>query len=113
MSVFPCRWLGVGLACIFGLFMGVIRRRAGGMFAPWIAHTFTDVVIAGIVLLLAHPERHNQAMQRTASRAAFRLLCVCHPPAGCAARFTGLHFPMSTRTRGLSRLRSVCKLPGL
>jgi hypothetical protein len=60
---FPRGWLGVGLACIFGLFMGVIRRRAGGMFAPWIAHVFTDVVIAGIVLLLARPGRLNQPMQ--------------------------------------------------
>jgi uncharacterized protein len=57
MRGFPRGWLGVGLACIFGLLMGVIRRRAGGMFAPWIAHVFTDVVIAGIVLLLARPER--------------------------------------------------------
>src|SRR5436190_17187214 len=57
---FPRGWLGVGLACVFGLFMGVIRRRAGGMFAPWIAHIFTDVVIAGIVIFLAGP---NQAMQ--------------------------------------------------
>ena len=39
---FPRGWLGVGLACIYGLLMGVIRRRAGGMFAPWIAHVFTD-----------------------------------------------------------------------
>jgi hypothetical protein len=29
-------------------------------------------------------------MQRTASRAAIHVLCVCHPPVGCAARFTGL-----------------------
>lgn len=57
---FPRGWLGVGLACIYGLFMGVIRRRAGGMFAPWIAHVLTDVVIAGIVIGLARP---NQAMQ--------------------------------------------------
>jgi membrane protease YdiL (CAAX protease family) len=56
---FPRGWLGVGLACIFGLIMGVIRRRGGGMFAPWIAHVFTDVVIAGIVLFLARPERPN------------------------------------------------------
>jgi len=52
---FPRDWLGVGLACIYGLLMGVIRRRAGGMFAPWIAHVFTDVVIAGIVVFLARP----------------------------------------------------------
>jgi membrane protease YdiL (CAAX protease family) len=65
---FPRGWLGVGLACIYGLFMGVIRRRAGGMFAPWIAHVFTDVVIAGIVVFLARP---NQAtMQPTRLRRA-------------------------------------------
>jgi membrane protease YdiL (CAAX protease family) len=70
---FPRGWLGVGLACIFGLLMGLIRRRAGGMFAPWITHVFTDIVIAGILLLLARPERPNQAMQQTAGRSAFRL----------------------------------------
>jgi len=52
---FPRGWLGVGLACMYGLLMGVIRRRSGGMFAPWIAHVFTDVVIAGVVLFLARP----------------------------------------------------------
>ncbi len=52
---FPRGWIGVGLAAIYGLLMGVIRRRALGMFAPWIAHVFTDVVIAGIVLFLARP----------------------------------------------------------
>jgi hypothetical protein len=52
---FPRGWIGVGLACIYGLLMGVIRRRAGGMFAPWIAHVFTDVVIAGILVFLARP----------------------------------------------------------
>jgi uncharacterized protein len=65
---FPRGWLGVGLACIYGLLMGLIRRRAGGMFAPWIAHVFTDVVIAGIVVFLAGP---NQALQSTAQTASF------------------------------------------
>ena len=51
---FPRGWLGVGLVVSTGC-MGVIRRRAGGMFAPWIAHVFTDVVIAGIVVFLARP----------------------------------------------------------
>jgi membrane protease YdiL (CAAX protease family) len=59
---FPRGWLGVGLACIYGLLMGVIRRRAGGMFAPWIAHVFTDIVIAAIVIFLA---RSNQPLQPT------------------------------------------------
>jgi uncharacterized protein len=65
---FPRGWLGVVLACIYGLLMGVIRRRAGGMFAPWIAHVFTDVVIAGIVIFLARP---NQTLQPTAQTALF------------------------------------------
>jgi hypothetical protein len=38
------------------------------MFAPWIAHVFTDVVIAGIVVFLARP---NQALQPTAQTALF------------------------------------------
>jgi membrane protease YdiL (CAAX protease family) len=50
---FPQGWSGVGLACLYGLAMGVIRRRAGGMFAPWIAHVCTDVVIVGVVVVLA------------------------------------------------------------
>jgi uncharacterized protein len=78
---FPRGWVGVGLACIYGLLMGVIRRRAGGMFAPWIAHVFTDVAIVGIVVFLARP---NQAMQLTAGRSGtnfcddFHTLTCCH-----------------------------------
>jgi uncharacterized protein len=68
---FPRGWFGVGLASIYGLLMGVIRRRAGGMFAPWIAHVFTDVVIAGIVLFLARP---NLSMKLTAGRSAIDFL---------------------------------------
>jgi hypothetical protein len=77
---FPRGWLGVGLACIYGLFMGVIRRRAGGMFAPWIAHVFTDVVIAGILIGLARP---NQAMQPTTGRRTpqFFMTPTSHPAA--------------------------------
>jgi hypothetical protein len=77
---FPRGWLGVGLACIYGLFMGVIRRRAGGMFAPWIAHVLTDVVIAVIVIGLARP---NQAMQPTTGRSAFQFFMAptSHPAA--------------------------------
>jgi hypothetical protein len=52
---FPRGALGVGLASIFGLLMGIIRRRADGMFAPWLAHVFTDIVIAGIILVIAQP----------------------------------------------------------
>lgn len=44
---------GVGLACLYGLALGGLRRRAGGLLAPWIAHVLTDLVIAGIVLAIA------------------------------------------------------------
>jgi CAAX amino terminal protease family. len=87
---FPRGWPGVGLACIFGLLMGVIQRRAGGMFAPWIAHVFTDVVIAGIVLLLGRPDGPNHAMQRTASQPAIYLSSVRHPHFGCVESCSGL-----------------------
>ena len=53
---FPRGVLGVGLATIYGLLMGLIRRRAGGMLAPWVAHVFTDIVIAGIILTMAQPD---------------------------------------------------------
>jgi membrane protease YdiL (CAAX protease family) len=73
---FPRGWLGVGLACIYGLLIGVIRRRAGGMFAPWIAHVFTDVVIAGILVFLARP---NQTMKATAPlRCNFSVFATAH-----------------------------------
>ena len=77
---FPRGWLGAGLACIYGLLMGVIRRRAGGMFAPWIAHVFTDVVIAGIVVFLARP---NLAMHPTTGRRTpqFFMTPTSHPAA--------------------------------
>jgi uncharacterized protein len=51
----PRGWVGVGLATIYGLMMGVVRRRSGGMLAPWIAHVLTDVVIAGIILTFERP----------------------------------------------------------
>jgi membrane protease YdiL (CAAX protease family) len=50
---FPRGWTGVALASVYGLLMGVIRRRAGGMLAACIAHVFTDIVIAGILIGIA------------------------------------------------------------
>ena len=52
---FPRGWAGVGLATIYGVMTGGIRRRSGGMLAPWVAHVFTDIVIAGIVVMVARP----------------------------------------------------------
>jgi membrane protease YdiL (CAAX protease family) len=42
---FPSGWVGVGLATIFALMMGMLRMRGRGMLAPWIAHVFADVTI--------------------------------------------------------------------
>jgi len=47
---FPRGLAGVGLASIYGLLMGAVRRRARGMLGPWLAHVVTDVVIGSILL---------------------------------------------------------------
>jgi membrane protease YdiL (CAAX protease family) len=47
---FPRGWIGVGLAFLFGVLMGLIRRLSGGLLAAWPAHVCTDVVIVSIVL---------------------------------------------------------------
>ena len=49
---FPRGALGVGLACLYGLALGALRRRSGASW-PWIAHALTDLVIAGIVVGLS------------------------------------------------------------
>lgn len=46
---FPRGAVGVVLAAIYGLMLGVVRRRAGGMLAPFIAHVFADVTIVTIL----------------------------------------------------------------
>jgi len=46
---FPRGWSGVALAFVFGILMGLIRRRSGGLLAPWVAHVCTDIVIVSIV----------------------------------------------------------------
>ena len=51
---FPRGVVGVMLACIYGLMLGALRRQAGGLLAPWIAHVLTDLVIFAIVIALAH-----------------------------------------------------------
>jgi membrane protease YdiL (CAAX protease family) len=49
---FPRGVAGVGLAFIYGLLLGALRRRSGGLLAPWIAHVMTDLAIAAIVLVI-------------------------------------------------------------
>ena len=46
----PRGFAGIGLAFVYGLLLGLLRRRSGGMAVPVIAHTITDLAIVGIVL---------------------------------------------------------------
>lgn len=46
---FPRGWSGVVLAGLFGVCMGIIRRKSNGMFAPWVTHVCVDMVILSIV----------------------------------------------------------------
>jgi membrane protease YdiL (CAAX protease family) len=50
---FPRGRVGVGLAFLYGLALGALRRRTDGLVAPWIVHVVTDLVIFTIVLTLA------------------------------------------------------------
>ncbi len=50
---FPRGWSGVVLATTFGLMVGALRQRAGGLLAPWLAHVAADVVIAIILMSVA------------------------------------------------------------
>jgi membrane protease YdiL (CAAX protease family) len=48
----PRGMVGVGLTFVYGLVPGELRRRAGGLIAPFITHVLTDLVIVAIVLAL-------------------------------------------------------------
>jgi uncharacterized protein len=47
---FPRGWIGVALASVYGLMMGIVRRRSKGMLAPIVAHVFADMTIVGILV---------------------------------------------------------------
>jgi len=47
---FPRGWIGVGLAAVYGLMTGVLRRRCRGMTAPFLAHVGADLVILSILM---------------------------------------------------------------
>ena len=47
---FPIGWSGTGLTFLFGLAMGVLRRRSGGLLVPWIAHAAADFTIVWLVV---------------------------------------------------------------
>lgn len=47
---FPSGWVGVSLATIYGLFLGIIRYRTKGIFYPVLTHFFADLVIFFIII---------------------------------------------------------------
>ena len=51
---FPNGAWGLAMSFVYGIMLGALRRRAQGMFAPWIAHVCADMMIfailAGLVL---------------------------------------------------------------
>jgi membrane protease YdiL (CAAX protease family) len=46
---FPSGALGVAMASTYGLMLGTVRARTRGLFWPWVAHVFADVVIYTMV----------------------------------------------------------------
>ena len=49
---FPRGLVGAGLTFVYGLALGMLRRRAGGLMVPLLTHVLTDLVIVSIVLVL-------------------------------------------------------------
>jgi hypothetical protein len=47
---FPSGWLGAFLASLFGIAMGLLRRRTNGMLVPWCAHAAVDFAIICLIV---------------------------------------------------------------
>ena len=52
---FPRGALGVAMAASYGVMMGIVRHRSGGLLAPWVSHVVADLVIFILVLTLMGP----------------------------------------------------------
>lgn len=46
---FPSGSLGVTLATVYGLVLGVIRIKANGLLAPWLAHVVADLTVIALI----------------------------------------------------------------
>jgi membrane protease YdiL (CAAX protease family) len=46
---FPSGPLGIALSTAYGLLLGVIRRKANGLLAPWLAHVVADLTIIALI----------------------------------------------------------------
>jgi membrane protease YdiL (CAAX protease family) len=50
---FPGGWIGAGLAGLYGLGMGLLRRFSNGLLIPWIAHSAADFVVISLIVRFA------------------------------------------------------------
>lgn len=50
---FPRGWMGVGLATVYGLMMGILRVRSRGLAVPFGAHVLADATIFAILAGMA------------------------------------------------------------
>ena len=51
---FPSGWAGAFLAGLFGLAMGLLRRRTKGLLTSWCVHTIADLTVIGLIVHFAH-----------------------------------------------------------
>ena len=49
---FPSGWLGMAMAASWGLALGIIRVRSGGMALTYVVHVFANAVIGSLALVL-------------------------------------------------------------
>jgi uncharacterized protein len=88
---FPSGPLGVTLATVYGLVLGVIRLKANGLLAPWLAHVVADLTIIALIAWYAAavaapsttPNRDlNSYVRRTSSLSGIFAGCVLAGRAG-------------------------------
>ena len=53
LNGYPYGVTGVGLASAYGLVLGALRLRSGGLLAPWVAHVCADTVIFVLIVQVA------------------------------------------------------------
>jgi membrane protease YdiL (CAAX protease family) len=51
---FPSGIIGIAMASVYGVVLGILRQRSGGLLAPFVAHVFADATIFGILLVHKH-----------------------------------------------------------
>lgn len=50
LNGYPYGPVGVVLAAVYGLLLGALRLRSGGLLAPWVAHACADAVIFVLIV---------------------------------------------------------------